>query len=68
MDDRIKKKLPLEHLNLKSPTFYFIKSAKFLFVFVLQCMQRENVHNQNSRWARSAFKAKRIKIGVKEKI
>jgi len=34
---------------------FFTKSAKFLYVFVLQCTQRE--HNGKGRWARSVLKA-----------
>ena len=37
-------------------TIFFIKSANF-FVFVLQCTHRENVHNWNRGWARSALNA-----------
>ena len=42
---------------LKINEFSFIKSAKYLFVFVLQRTQREQVHNWNRRWARSSVKA-----------
>ena len=48
----------------KSITNKFSKSTKFFheirelfFVFVLKCTQREDVHNLNIRWARSALKA-----------
>ena len=56
MEDGILKNYILE--NFENPrNFFLIKSAKFCFVFILQyCIQRENVHNNNRRWARSALK------------
>jgi len=44
-------------LNFENPRKVLIKSANFLFAFVLQWIQRENVHNWKRRWARSALKA-----------
>ena len=38
----------------------FIKNVNF--VFVLQCIQKEHVHNWNRRWALSALKAQCFKI------
>ena len=32
---------------LKIHQFFFIKSAKFWLVFILQCIQREHVHNKS---------------------
>ena len=34
-----------------------IRELFVCFLFVLQCKQREHVHNWNSRWTRSALKA-----------
>ena len=52
--------LPLTKLyfrNFVNPRNLFIKSAKFLYVFVFQLIQRENAPNWNIRWARSSLKA-----------
>ena len=60
MDDRISKICLHQNSifeNFEIPRNCFIKSAKFLFVFVLQCTQRKHVHNWSRRWARSALKA-----------
>ena len=35
----------MSELSFWKSTIFFIKYAKFLFVFILQCIQRENVHN-----------------------
>ena len=34
----------------------FFKSTKYWFVFILQCIQREHIHNRNRRWEQSALK------------
>ena len=36
----------------------FALNFEKLFVFVLQCIQKENVHNRNRKWARSVLKTK----------
>ena len=52
-DERIFKHLPLTNLIYEN----FENPRNFLFVFVLQYIQKEHVHNRNLRWARSALKA-----------
>ena len=44
-------------LNFENPGIFFCKTPLILFGFVLQFLQRENVHNKNTRRARSALKA-----------
>ena len=52
-----------KNLSLTKFDFWkFWKSKKFLFVFVLQRIQRQNVHNWNRKWARSALKAQFLKF------
>ena len=58
MDDRIFKNLPLTNSifeNFENRRNFFF-SQNFFFFFVLQCTQKELVHNWNRRWPRKAPK------------
>ena len=57
-DQNFKIRLKLNSISIKfeNPLHFFIKFAKFLFVFISPCIQRENAHNWNRIWARSALK------------
>jgi len=39
-------------LNCKNPRIFFIKSDNFLFVFVLQCIQRKNIQLKYKKGAK----------------
>ena len=56
MDDRIFKNLPLRNFdNFKIHEIFVLNPRIFFgFLIVLQCTQREHVHNGNGRWARIA--------------
>ena len=41
--------------DFENPRIFFLNPRNFLFVFVLQCTQREHVHNGSGRWAISAL-------------
>ena len=62
MDDQMIKNLPLTKFDfwkIFKSTNFFWKSTNYLFcfVFVLQHLQKEHIHNWNRRWAQSVLKA-----------
>ena len=51
-------KICLQQLWFQKNPRYLTRKAQTIMFFVLQCIQRENVHNWNRIWMRSALKAK----------